>query len=261
MLCHLYDKLTKRRPLVRDSISRARLLQPIGPPRNRTSEVVDRIATEIRSGVLKPGDRLPTEQELMTAMGVSRTVVREAVAALKAEGLVLTRQGSGAFVAADPSRLAFRISSAAEKRDEVISVMELRLAVEVEAAALAAERATAAERARIRKAQTAFQSAIDAGEAGVKEDFAFHLTIAQAMHNARFPDFLQFLGHHVIPRQAFRETLPDAVALRDYLTRISREHERIVEAIEAQEASEARKAMRMHLTNGLDRYRHMGHAS
>lgn len=246
---------------MRDSISRARLLQPIAPQRNRTSEVVDRIATEIRSGLLQPGDRLPTEQELMTAMGVSRTVVREAVAALKAEGLVLTRQGSGAFVATDPSRLAFRISGAAEKLDEVISVMELRLAVEVEAAALAAERATAAERVRIRKAQATFQTAIEAGEAGVKEDFAFHFAIAQAMHNVRFSEFLQFLGHHVIPRQAFRETLPDAAALHPYLTRISREHERIIEAIEAREPGEARKAMRVHLTNGLERYRRLGHAS
>lgn len=243
---------------VRDSASRTRLLQPIAPPRNRTSEVVERIAAEIRGGVLKPGDRLPTEQELMTAMGVSRTVVREAVAALKAEGLVLTRQGSGAFVANDPSRLAFRIANGAEKIEEVISVMELRLAVEVEAAALAAERASTAERARIRKAQATFQAVIAGGETGVKEDFAFHVAIAQATHNARFAEFLQFLGHHVIPRQSFRETLPDAAALRAYLTRIAREHERLLEAIEAREPAEARKAMRVHLTNGLERYRKLG---
>ncbi len=246
---------------MRDTVSRARLLQPIAPARNRTSEVVDRIAAEIRNGVLKPGDRLPTEQELMTAMGVSRTVVREAVAALKAEGLVLTRQGSGAFVSSDQSRLAYRITGASEKLDGVISVMELRLAVEVEAAALAAERATALERTRIRKAQATFQAAIAAEEAAVQEDFAFHLAISQATHNDRFADFLQFLGHHVIPRQAFRETLPDAAALHAYLTRISREHERILEAIEAQDAGEARKAMRVHLTNGVDRYRRIGHAS
>lgn len=222
--------------------------------------MVERIATEIRSGVLGPGDRLPTEQELMTAMGVSRTVVREAVAALKAEGLVTTRQGSGAFVASDPSRLAFRIANGAEKLDEVISVMELRLAVEVEAAVLAAERATAAERARIRKAQATFEAAIAAGETGVKEDFAFHLAIAEAMHNRRFSEFLQFLGHHVIPRQAFRETLGEGPALTTYLARISREHVRLLDAIEARQPAEARKAMRTHLTNGLERYRRLGHA-
>jgi len=255
MLWRLYDNQTKRRPV--SGSSKTRLLRPIAPPRNRTSEVVDRIAAEIRGGVLGPGDRLPTEQALMVAMGVSRTVVREAVSALKAEGLVVTRQGSGAFVSKEPSRVAFRIDSAAAKLDEVISVMELRLAVEVEAAALAAERASSADRARIRKAQATFASAIAAGETAVKEDFAFHLAVAHAMRNARFADFLVFLGHHVIPRQSVRETLTDAAALKGYLTRIAREHERIIEAIEAGEPAEARKAMRLHLTNGLERYRRL----
>src|SRR5262245_42612745 len=85
------------------------LLQPIKPVRYLTAAVVERIAREIRSGRLQPGARLPTEQELRSALGVSRTVVREAIAALKSEGLVVTRQGSGAFVAADASRVPFRI--------------------------------------------------------------------------------------------------------------------------------------------------------
>src|SRR5262245_38526137 len=76
-------------------------LRPLRPTRNLTEEIVERIAGEIRSGRLAPGAKLPTEQKLMHAMRVSRTVVREAVAALRAEGLVTTRQGSGAFVAAD----------------------------------------------------------------------------------------------------------------------------------------------------------------
>ena len=80
------------------------ILAPLGPPKNRTAEVVERLAAEIGSGRLSPGARLPTEQEMMTALGVSRTVVREAVAALRAQGLVTTRQGLGAFVASDQQR-------------------------------------------------------------------------------------------------------------------------------------------------------------
>ena len=119
------------------------LLQPLRPPRNLMEEVVARIAGEIRSGRLAPGARLPTEQKLMQAMGVSRTVVREAVAALRAEGLVTTRQGSGAFVSADTSRVPFRIDpDGLISIGDVLDVMELRLAIEVEAAALAAERTT-----------------------------------------------------------------------------------------------------------------------
>ena len=120
-----------------------------------------RIAGEIRSGRLAPGARLPTELELMAAMGVSRTVVREAVAALRAEGLVTTRQGSGAFVAADASRVPFRIDpDGLSSIADVLEVMELRLAIEVEAAALAAERITPERLAPIARALRAIEAAI-----------------------------------------------------------------------------------------------------
>src|SRR5215218_1707403 len=84
-------------------------LKRLSPSRNLTGETTEQLTVEIRSGRLAPGSRLPTEQALMTALGVSRTVVREAIAALRSEGLVVTRQGSGAYVAADASRVPFRI--------------------------------------------------------------------------------------------------------------------------------------------------------
>ena len=125
------------------SADKRALLRPLVPARNLTDEVTERIKKEIGGGRLLPGARLPTEQELMTAMGVSRTVVREAVAALRADGLVTTRQGSGAYVAADVSRVPFRIDpEGLSSIDDVLAVMELRQAIEVEAAALAAERIT-----------------------------------------------------------------------------------------------------------------------
>ena len=94
---------------------------------------------DILSGRLKAGERLPTEQRMMAAFGVSRTVVREAAAALKSEGLVVSRRGSGAFVAEDASRRPFRIDpDALGTNGAIVHVMELRLCVEIEAAALAA---------------------------------------------------------------------------------------------------------------------------
>src|SRR5215475_15146135 len=150
-------------------------LRPLRPGRNLTEEIVDRIANEIRSGRLEPGSRLPTEQVLMQAMGVSRTVVREAVAALRAEGLVTTRQGSGAFVAADASRVPFRIDpDGLSSIGDVLEVMELRLAIEVEAAALAAERITSERLAPVGRALRAIEAAIARGEGAINEDFAFH---------------------------------------------------------------------------------------
>jgi GntR family transcriptional regulator, transcriptional repressor for pyruvate dehydrogenase complex len=77
-------------------------LGPLAAPRSLTHVLIERLTAQITSGELAPGAQLPTEQELIAATGVSRTVVREAVAALRAEGLVITRQGVGAFVAETP---------------------------------------------------------------------------------------------------------------------------------------------------------------
>jgi DNA-binding FadR family transcriptional regulator len=233
-------------------------MRPLRPARNLSGEVVERISAEIRSGRLQPGARLPTEQELMAAMGVSRTVVREAVAALRAEGLVTTRQGSGAFVAADASRVPFRIDpEGLSSIEDVLEVMELRLAIEVEAAALAAERVTAERLAPIGRALRAFEVAVERGEGAIPEDFAFHRTIAAASGNPRFGELLEFLGRHVIPRQSVRVALSSPGEQRTYLLRIQKEHARIYAAIRDRHSAEARKAMRTHLTRSLTRYRRL----
>src|SRR3954462_2290717 len=131
---------------------------------NLAEKILARLAADIRGGRLAPGDRLPTEQELTTAMGVSRTVVREAVAALRADGLVVTRRGSGAYVAANPTASPFRIAAPElDKIGDILDVMELRLAVEVEPAALAAERASRKQVAAIRMALRSIDRALRSG--------------------------------------------------------------------------------------------------
>ena len=233
------------------------LLKRLAPTRNLTEEVVDQLAAEIRRGQLPPGSRLPTEQELMTALGVSRTVVREAIAALRSEGLVVTRQGSGAYVAADASRVPFRIAAldGSSTIADVLKVMELRLAVELEAAALAAERASTAQLAVIRRALADIERAIARGDGAVKEDFAFHRSIADATGNPHFPQFLEFLGRYVIPRQSIRLSHGTPAQQRLYLETLQKEHGRIADAIKARDPMQARRAMRTHLSKSLDRYR------
>jgi GntR family transcriptional regulator, transcriptional repressor for pyruvate dehydrogenase complex len=120
------------------------LLRPLGAPKTLSSEVVDRLAEQIMSGKLPVGAKLPSEQEMMKGMGVSRTVVREAVAALRARGLVVTRQGAGAFVDRNAGRQPYAIDpEGLGSLDSVLDILELRMAVESEAAAIASERATA----------------------------------------------------------------------------------------------------------------------
>lgn len=225
------------------------------PKNNLAEQVMARLSADIRGGRLAPGARLPTEQDLTTEFGVSRTVVREAVAALRADGLVVTRRGSGAYVA-DPTAGPFRIvPPRATSLSDILNVMELRLAVEVQAAGLAAERASRRQLTPIQAAWRAIDAALQRGEGAVAEDFAFHRAIAEATGNDQFPRFLAYLGSHVIPRQSVRLEVDTPEERRLYLERIQVEHTRIVTAISNKDAAEARRAMRDHLTRSLERYR------
>src|SRR5260370_25062028 len=121
-------------------------IRPLATEHKLSRQLFEQLAGEVRRGRLAPGARLPTEHALTRAARVSRTVVREAVAALRAEGLVITRQGVGAFVSAEPTRAPFRIEpERLQSLDEILNVMELRLGVEIESAGLPPARATKAE--------------------------------------------------------------------------------------------------------------------
>jgi len=237
---------------------RSQLLRPLESPRSLSAEVVDRLAEQIMSGKLPAGAKLPSEQEMMRGMGVSRTVVREAVSALRARGLVITRQGAGAFVDRDTGRQPYVIDpDGLGSLDSVLDILELRMAVESEAAAIASERASNVQIKAIREAQRVFVRAISSGERAIKEDFAFHQSIALATGNNRFVDFIEFLGRLIIPRQSIRsfEGKPDS--LRKYLGQIEKEHEAIFQAIAAHLPKKARDAMRGHLLNSRERYREL----
>jgi GntR family transcriptional regulator, transcriptional repressor for pyruvate dehydrogenase complex len=235
-------------------------LGPLPPTQSRTGELTGRLAGEILSRRLEPGARLPTEQEMMSAFGVSRTVVREAVAALRAEGLVETRQGVGAFVSRELQRRPFRLNPAGIDRaaipniNEVLNVMELRIGVEVEAAGIAAERLTPVAHARLARALKALEAAVAGGGSSVAEDFQFHQAIAEAARNPQFGRFLEFLEPFLIPRRTIHVGLTRPQDLRAYLARIQREHRRIYLAIRARDPAAARRAMRQHLLNSRRRY-------
>ena len=164
--------------------------------------MTQRLAAEILSGRLQPGARLPTEQELALATGVSRTVVREAVAALRADGLVITRQGLGTFVPADVQRRPFRIDPDEVKSGkDVLQILELRMGLEIEASGLAAERRTSHDLILIEAALRSIEAEIEFGGNAVDADFRFHLAIFRSVHNRYFPQLLEFLGNFIIPRQ------------------------------------------------------------
>lgn len=221
--------------------------------------LVEKVSASIRqaivAGIHKTGDRLPSEARLTEEHGVSRTVVREAIAALRSEGLVEARQGAGVFVleAATEPTLPFRsLDNAAIS--SVIEILELRTAVEVEAAGLAAVRRSPANEEAIFQAFRTLQRAIDTGQATTEADFALHLAIAQATNNPRFTEFLQMIGSNAIPRIALQAS-DDAPATRAYMDRLQEEHAAIVTAIADGDEQAARDAMRRHLKGSQGRYR------
>jgi DNA-binding FadR family transcriptional regulator len=231
-------------------------IRPLAAARKLSRGLFEQLADQIKSGRLAPGERLPTEQELTRAARVSRTVVREAVAALRAEGLVVTRQGVGAFVSAAPQHAPFRIDpERMESLDDILNVMELRLGVEIESAGLAAERATKPQVRAIGAALEALDRAAEGGKSAIDEDLEFHRAIANATGNPEFARFLQFIGRHLIPRRSV-SGLPESMGgQRAYLELIQEEHHRIADAIRDGDPKAAREAMRRHLTRSLERYR------
>ena len=225
------------------------------PPRNLTGELVARIRDEIMAGRFSDGGKLPTEQEMIASFGVSRSVVREAIAALKAEGLVETRQGAGAFVLGDKSRRPFRISPEGLLSIEgVLDILELRMGIEIESAGLAAERRSDGDLVQMRKALQAFEESLGRGEDAVGADFDFHRAVASATGNPYFVTLLDYLGWQIIPRRTVHVTAQNEPGLAAYLHTVLSEHQKIFRAIEAGNARAARSAMRRHLERGRERY-------
>lgn len=210
--------------------------------------VASALARELASGPLRPGDRLPTEQMLVARFHVSRAVVREAISRLKSDGLVVSRRGSGLYVAPSACSRSFRLDTGAVAADlaDVGAVLELRLAVEEAAAGLAAARRTPAQLAAIGRAHEAMASAEDWDGAGIAADIGFHRAIAEATGNARFTGFITFLGEGLA--EAIRVARAAASGGPDDTRRVTvEEHARILAAIGAGDATAARRAARAHL--------------
>ncbi len=223
--------------------------------RTLAEEVVANLTERIQQGQLKPGHKLPTESEIMATLGVSRTVVREALSRLQASGQVETRHGIGTFVLAHPveAQSPFRLDRASMGTAmDVMAMLEFRVSLEAEAASLAATRRTDEQLAAMRRALDELKhNAAEGGEA-VNSDFEFHLTIARATGNRYFTDIMGHLGTMVIPRSRLQVSTPER---EQYLERVNFEHESIYDAIERRDPEAAKAAMRMHLTNSRERLR------
>lgn len=214
-------------------------------------KVAARISREIASGRLQPGDRLPTENELARTFEVSRNVVREAIACLRADGVVDSRQGLGAFVVQPELRQSIRIDTAELRRnDNLRSLFELRALLEIEAAGLAAERRDSARLARIKAVHDAMAGDDRWSEAGIDADLDFHRAIAEATGNGYLSTVLTYFS------QQMRDTIISARSKHGPESIVAvtvEEHQRIYDAVAAGHADRARAAMRDHIRGAARR--------
>jgi DNA-binding FadR family transcriptional regulator len=228
-------------------------------PRSRdslTAQVLRALSTRIESGALKPGDRLPAERALMAEFNVSRTVVREAIASLRSAGRIDTQQGRAAFVLPAPGPSVQLVdASDLAKIDDVLQIMDFRLAIEPEAASLAAQRHSRHQLAAIHAALCALAGRIKGADTGVDLDYRFHLAIVRATGNPYYINLFMQLRPLLIPRGRLDLFRADARARTRYLNGIQHEHAQLYDAIARRDAEGARAAVRVHLTNSRERLR------
>jgi DNA-binding FadR family transcriptional regulator len=206
--------------------------------------VADQIAQSIKAGDYRPGDRLPTERDLVRQLGVSRPVIREAMIALEIAGLVEVRSGSGVYVLEGPS--AKQLSSVGSISSEIgpFDIFAARLAVEGEIAAAAAENATPEDLAEMTAAIEQMRLAVQAGRSTKPANQRFHLALAVAGGNPMLLKIARLIWAEVPRRGPIWAKLDARRQMRP--TRIA-EHELIVRAIAERNADHARAAARAHL--------------
>lgn len=226
--------------------------------RGLVAEIVQSLESDMRDGQLPPGQKLPTESALMGRFQVSRTVVREAISRLQASGLVETRHGIGTFVLPPRPQEAGAFRVAEQDMDtlaDVVALLELRISLESESAALAAQRRLPEHLQVMQKALQDFGQAIRQSSDAVPSDFEFHMEVARATGNRYFADLMSYLGTMVIPRTRLRTAGNSEPERQQYLQRVHLEHQHIYDAIAGRDVESARAAMRLHLSNSRERLR------
>ncbi|MHA3976690.1 FadR/GntR family transcriptional regulator [Halovulum sp. GXIMD14794] len=216
-------------------------------------EVMQGIAHRIRTGDLAPGHPVPDRHELASSFVTSETVAERALGLLVDEELAAPGPDGTLIVAArSPRGGALTLPPASDTtREDVIALVELRLGVESEGAALAAERRTDTQLDEIRGAALAYENAAGAEQAPAAADYGFHLAVARATGNAYIEELTEYLGPLIIPRMRVSLTSAGTFGDRD-LSNSRAEHRAIVEAIAASDPEAARAAMLAHLGRTLE---------
>ncbi|MFN3273561.1 MAG: FadR/GntR family transcriptional regulator [Paracoccus sp. (in: a-proteobacteria)] len=214
------------------------------------ARIAARFAQQIQQGELKAGDKLPTENAMSKTFGVSRTVIREAIAQLRNEGMIETRQGVGAFVIDRPTR-HIRLADHEDLDSHAFrDLFQLRVPLEIEAAGLAATYHRPDHLHQLDAALERMRVIDDTAGDGILADLDFHRTIAAATGNDYFGQFLGAVSDRILQTiVASRER----IRLEEIVAIVDREHTELRDAIAARDPVRARAAMRAHMIRSADR--------
>lgn len=213
------------------------------PPRRAANEVIAQVKQRIIAGSLKPGDRLPSEQELAAQLGVSRPTVRESLRALTSMNIVEMRHGEGSFIASlTPQELIEPLDFVLHVDDNAIfQLFQVRSFIEAGSARLAAEHATETDVEDLRQLVHAYAENIDDLDQCVQLDLAFHRRIAASSGNPLLGSLLDSLVN--LSTASRRRTGSDMKTRK----RAARDHQLILQAIADHDADKAQDAMLQHL--------------
>ncbi len=211
-------------------------------------KVIQQIQTMLHSGVLKPGDRLPSEKRIEEATGISRGTINRAIRRLESFGILRTVPQSGSYVAAiGLDALEGLISNIIrlESRD-LEALNDIRFVLEAYAAELAAQRASDEELRELEEVHHTIKDRISTGTVSFDEDQVLHLKIAELSHNPALKAFLTLLTSEAIGlfHELEKEIGSEKVAGR--LREAIKEHELIVRALKRRDAAGARRALEEH---------------
>ncbi len=207
-----------------------------------SDSATEKLTAYIREKSLNPGDKLPNEYELSKLLEVSRSTLREAIKALSGRNILEVRRGVGTFVADVPGFVndPWGVDFFQSEIETARQLLDIRLFIEPELAALAAKNATFEELEEIMRSCICTENEIFAGKQHYNVDAAFHIAIAKASHNAIAFSIMRQVFFHSIPKQT---KLSNNSLLKETIST----HSRIAENIAAGKAELAREAMYKHL--------------
>jgi DNA-binding FadR family transcriptional regulator len=212
-------------------------LSPL-PPADRGRQVTDSLAAYIQQAALVAGDRLPAERELMAALGVGRSTIREVIRQFQALGVMETRKGSGTYLLKPITSATIHMPLSVNMgslRDALLQTLEVRRGIECEACMAAARRRTKDDLRNIAQALDEMERVhLEKGTAG-KEDLVFHLAIYDATHNPLFRQLLEQM------REAFERFWDTPFDRPDFARRSFPYHRTLYNAIVAQDTEAARR--------------------